>query len=151
VEGLSDLLEDDAALDLDLGLGHRRREHDVREDVEGERDVGAEHARIIGGHLAPRVGVDVAADILDLLGDLAGGAARGALEGHVLEEMGNAVLLDAFMAAAGGDPYPDGSRGEAGHRFGDDTDTVPQAMNGNGQVVYPCLMRPLSASALFST
>ena len=93
VVGLADLLQDDAALALQLlgvegGVGQ-----DVADDVGGQRRVLLQHLDVVGGLLARGVGVEVAADGFDLLGDLRGGAAFGALEGHVFEEVGDAVFL----------------------------------------------------------
>ena len=67
---LADLLQDHAALALQLlglegGVGQ-----DVADDVGGERGVLLQHLHVVGGLLARGVGVDVAADRLDLLGDL---------------------------------------------------------------------------------
>ena len=69
---LADLLQDHAALALQFlrlegGVGQ-----DVADDVGGERGVLLQHLDVVGGLLARGVGVDVAADRLDLLGDLRG-------------------------------------------------------------------------------
>ena len=100
----ADLLDDDVLFAVDLVGVEARMRQDVGEHVEPERDVGLEHARVIGRHLDPGAGIEVAADRLDFLGDLAGGAPRRALERHVLEKMRNAVLVGAFAAAAAGRP-----------------------------------------------
>ena len=69
VVGLADLLQDDGALALQfLGLEGRVLQ-DVGEDVERERHVLLQHLGVIGGAFARGVGVEVAADRLDLLGD----------------------------------------------------------------------------------
>jgi hypothetical protein len=52
----------------------------------------AEHAGVERGGLDAGRGVDLAADILDLRGDLKA-LRRRALEGHVFEQMGDAVLV----------------------------------------------------------
>ncbi len=100
------------------GIEARMRQ-DVGEHVEPERDVGLEHAGVIGGHLDAGAGIEVAADRLDLLGDLARGAARRALERHVLEEMRDAVLVRRFVAAAAPDPDAERSGLQMRHRIGD--------------------------------
>ena len=64
---------------------------DVGDDVDGERHVLLQHLGVVGGVLARGVGVELAADRLDLLGDGAGDAPLGALERHVLEEVRDAV------------------------------------------------------------
>ncbi len=70
VVGLADLLQDDAALALDLLGGEGAVGQDVADDVGPERQVLLQQLDVVGGLLARGVGVDVAADILDLLGDL---------------------------------------------------------------------------------
>ena len=55
--------------------------------IDGERNVGLQHARMEGGLLAAGIGVEIAADGFDLLGDVARAARFGALERHVLEHV----------------------------------------------------------------
>ena len=43
---------------------------DVGQDIDGQRHVVAQHAGVVGGGLDAGGGVDLAADILDLRGDL---------------------------------------------------------------------------------
>ena len=77
-------------------IKERLREEGYTSETIGEvlREVNssflAEDAGVVGGGLAARIGVEVAADILDLDRDVLGRAARGALERHVLEEVGDA-------------------------------------------------------------
>jgi hypothetical protein len=75
VVGLADFLQDDAALALQLLRLEGRMGQDVADDVGAERGVLLQHLDVVGGLLARGVGVDVAADRLDLLGD-GGGAER---------------------------------------------------------------------------
>ena len=86
-----------------------------------------EHPGVVGGHLLAGIGVDVAADVLDLLGDRLRAARRRALEGHVLEEMGDAVLLGALVPAAGGQEHPDRRRVQPRHRLDGDPEAVRAA------------------------
>jgi hypothetical protein len=76
VADLPDLLQDDLALLLQLALVEGRALEDVGDQVEAERQVGGQDAGVVGGVLAGGVGVERAADGLDLLGDGAGGAGR---------------------------------------------------------------------------
>ena len=99
-----DLLEDHVALAGKLGAVEARGEDDVAQDVESEAEILAQHARVIRGRVDAGRGVELAANRLDLLGDVLGAAPRGALEGHVLEEMGDAMLGQALAAAAGANP-----------------------------------------------
>ena len=77
---------------------------DVGQDVDRQRHVVAEHAGVEGGGLDAGRGVDFAADILDLGGDLEGAPRGRSLERHVLEQMRHAVLVVALVAGAGLDP-----------------------------------------------
>ena len=52
---------------------------------------------------------------------------RGALEGHVFEEMRDAVFLRALVAGAGLDPDAEGGRLQMRHGVGDDRDAVAEA------------------------
>src|SRR5690606_24684566 len=63
--------------------------------------------------------VELAADILDGLGDFEGGAALGALEGHMLEQVGNAVLGLALGARARLDPNAQRSAFQMRHVIGE--------------------------------
>ncbi len=126
---LADLLQDHPALALQLLGLEGRVGQDVADDVGGERRVLLQHLDVVGGLLARGVGVDMPAHRLDLLGDLGGAAPLGALEGHVFEEMRDAVLLRQLVARAGGDVgaerdglhpvHPLGHHGQAGGEAGD--------------------------------
>ena len=105
VDRLGDLLHHHFLLARQLIGVERRVLQDVGQDVEGQRHVLLQHLGVIGGMVARGVGVDIAADRLDLLGDLARAAPRRALEGHVLEHVRHAVDVGRLVARAGIDPY----------------------------------------------
>jgi hypothetical protein len=119
IERGADLLHDHVLLAGELGGIEDRVAQDVAEDVDGERDVVLEDAGIVGGRLDRGCGVDLAADRLDLLGDVDGRPPLGALEGHVFEKMRKPVLVLALRARAG--PHPDSESGtlEMVHGMGD--------------------------------
>ncbi len=95
---LADLLQDDAALALQfLRLESGVAEY-VADDVGSQSGVFLEDLDVIGGLLTGRIGIDMAADRLDLLGDLRGRPAFGALEGHMFQEMRDTVLDRLLMA-----------------------------------------------------
>ena len=81
--------------------------------------LGVEADQFLGGE-----GVQVAADGIDRPRDVLGRAVRGALEHHVLDEMGDAVLLRGLAARPGADPDPDGHGAHVRHGFGDDPHAV---------------------------
>ncbi len=93
----------------------------------GERGILLQHLHVVGGVLARGVGVEVAADRLDLAAMCGGVAALGALEGHMLEEVGDAVLGLRLVAGAGGDIGAERDGLHRGHAFGDDRQAVGQA------------------------
>ena len=66
----ADFLDDHLLLAIELGLLEQRVLEDVGEDVGGERHVFLEHAGEIAGVLDGGRGVEIAADVLDGLGDL---------------------------------------------------------------------------------
>jgi hypothetical protein len=139
--GGADLLHDHVLLALQLLRIERRIGQDVGENVERERHVGREHARVIGRALDTGRGVEVAADGLDLLGDLAGGSPRGALEGHMLQEMGDAMLVGALIAAA--TAGPDAERGglQMRHGIGHNRETRRKTRDFNAHAAAPCAAR----------
>jgi hypothetical protein len=102
--GRGDLLQDHVALAGKLGMVEARGKNDVAQDIQREAEILAQHPRVIGGRVDAGGGVELAADRLDLLGDGLRAAPVGALEGHMLEKMRDAVLRRALAAAAGADP-----------------------------------------------
>src|SRR5258707_15657069 len=70
------------------------------------------------------VGVEVAADSVDLAGELLRGAGGGALEDHVLDEVGDAVEVERLVAGAGGQPDAHADGADVGDRFGEDEQAV---------------------------
>ena len=107
VVGLADLLQDHGALTFELARLEGRVLQYVGEDVEREADILLQHLGVVRGAFARGIGVEVAADRLDLLGDGERAAPLGALERHVLEEMRDAVDLRRLVPRADIDPEPE--------------------------------------------
>jgi hypothetical protein len=79
----------------------------------------------------------VTPDRFDLLGDRAGAAPFGALEGHVLEKMRGAVDRRRFVAGADIDPDPERHRIDGLDPIGGDPQPVRQARNPGGHAMAP--------------
>ena len=147
----ADLLDDDVLLArqfhaVESGLGQNVGQH-----VERERHVVLEHARIVSGALGAGRGVEIAADRLDLLGDLTGRAPPRALERHMLEEMRNAVLVMKLVAAAGSDPYAERCRLQMRHGIGHHADAGFQGRHFNTHAAAPSWAARLVARTKRST
>ena len=119
-----DLLEDDVALGLEIALAQQRTADEVGEDLDRERQVRVEHVGLIAGVVAAGEGVEAAAPDLELQRELLGGAALGALEHHVLEQMGDAHLLAALVGAGRAHLEAGGRRADARQLLGEDDEPV---------------------------
>ena len=120
VEVHVDLLDDHALLALELLLVEARVQEHVGEDVDRDRRRPRGALDVVGGQLLAREGVELAADAVDLAGDVArGGAPLGALEEHVLGEVRDARRLGPLEAGAGGDADDDGHARRVAHGRGE--------------------------------
>ena len=100
--------------------------HDVGEQVDGERQVLVEHLDVVAGVFLRGERVELAADRVDRLRDVFGGAGVGALEEHVLDEVGDAAARVGLVARPARQPDADRHRPDVRHRLGDETETVVQ-------------------------
>ena len=121
-----DLFQNHALFLLDVLFAEQRVQHQVRQDVEGQREVLVQHLGVEAHQFLGGEGVQVAADGIHRARDVFGRAVRGALEQHVLDEVRDAVLLGRLAARAGADPHPHRDRAHVRHGFGDHADAVGQ-------------------------
>ena len=113
VLGARDLLDDDAALAVELLGVDLRAAHEVGQQVDRPRDDLGPAGEVEGDDVVRRVGVEHGAHVLRRLVDLAVVVVElAALEHEVLEEVGHPVLLGALGAGAGleGDEGGHGAR-----------------------------------------
>ena len=104
VEVAADLLDDDVALAVDLGVVEGGPADQLTEDVDRASRLAARDARPVDGRFAVRRRVERAADALDRLAQRAGRRIRrGPLEGQVLEEVGDADLSVDLGSRSGQD------------------------------------------------
>ncbi len=121
-----DFLEDDVPFLLHLLRVQDRAGDHVRDDVDRHGKVRVQHPGEVAGAFLRGGGVGFPADLVEGRGDFQRGAALGALEQQVLQEVGGAVLAGSLVAGADADPETDGGRALAGHRLGQHTDTAGQ-------------------------
>ena len=92
----ADLLNDDILLTLEFVGVERALGENVADHVHRQTGVDPENAGEIAGPLNARLRVEVAANVLDRLGDVAGASPSRALERHVLDEMREPMLMGAL-------------------------------------------------------
>ena len=126
VVGLPDLLQNDGPFAFEFGRIEGRVQQDIRENVECERQILLQDLRVIRRAFARGIGIEVAPDGLDLLGDRAGAAPLGALERHVFEKMRDAVDFRRLVPCADIDPQPERDRVHGIDAIGDDAQPVRQ-------------------------
>ncbi len=113
-----DLLQDHLALGIEVRrLDHRVLKH-VAEEVHRHGHVAVEDARVERRVLLGRVRVQVAADRIEGLGDVAGRARPRPLEEQVLKEVGCAGQPRLLVARAGVDPDAEGRGSDPRHMLG---------------------------------
>ncbi len=119
-----DFFKDDAALAVDVVMGKDGVEDDVGKDVDGGGDVLVEDLDVEADGFLAGESVDVAADGVDFASDVLGGAVFGALEDHVLDEVGDAIDFGQLVAGAGIDPDAHGDGADVVHALGEDGEAV---------------------------
>ena len=115
-----DLFEDHLLLAADLFLDERGMHDDVRQQIDGERQVLVEHLDVVAGVLLRGERVELSADRVDRLRDVLGGARVGAFEEHVLDEMGDAAERIGLVTRPARQPHADRHRPNLRHRLGDE-------------------------------
>ena len=119
-----DFFEDDLLFVFYVAGSKARMQAEITDDVESDRkifveDFGVEADLFFGGE-----SVEHAADGIHFASDIFGGAAFGAFEDHVLDEMSDAVFLRNFAAGAVANPDADGDGADVRHRLGNDDEAV---------------------------
>jgi hypothetical protein len=105
-----DFLQDDLAFLLQLRRIEPGAEEDVRQEINGLRQVFVEHFDVVRGRLLGGESVHLAAERIHLDGDVLGGPLLRSFEEQMLDKMRNAPQLLRFVAGAHLDPYADGYR-----------------------------------------
>src|SRR5260370_9514609 len=103
-----------------------RPKHKVGDNVKRDGQVLVKNFGVEADLLLGSEGVEHAADGIHFARDGFGGAALGALEDHVLHEMGETVFLGDFAAGTVADPDAHGDGAHVGHGLGDHHEAVGQ-------------------------
>ena len=99
----------------------RRVLEHVGQVVDRHLEVPVEHPRVVARVLLGGERVEVAADRVELLGDVAGRTLVGSLEQQVLEEVAVPADRGALVTRAGEHPDAERDGADAGHPLGHDT------------------------------
>ena len=114
----ADLLHDDLFFAFQFSFVELGGSQDIGEDIDGERHVIAQNARIIGRGLDAGGGIDFAANIFDIRCYLPGSTVFSSLECHMLKKMSNAMPVGSFVSRTGLDPNSKRHAFHVGHRIG---------------------------------
>ncbi len=133
VEGLGDLLGDDVFLALDLGRVQRRTEHQVSDDLHGQRQGAVQGPNLETGALIAGRGIDRAPLGLDPFDDLARRHVTGPLEHQVFKQVGPARLGLGLPSRPAPHCHRQGQGPQSRHRVTDQPDTVGQGVQRCGQ------------------
>src|SRR6476646_3702203 len=102
--------------------------HEIGDDVKSDGQMLVEHFGVITNLLFRSESVEHAADRNQFAGNSFRGAALGAFENHVLDEMREAVFFRDLAAGAVANPNADGDGTDVGHGLGDDHEAISENM-----------------------
>ena len=114
----ADFLQDDAPLRLHIFFRKFGVEEHTAQNVCRLPQVGVQGTAVEAGTLLGGEGVHLPADGVHPLGHLPCGVGAGALEEHMLDEVGGAVLAGLFLPGAGAHPDAQGGTADGGNVFG---------------------------------
>ncbi len=121
---LPNLLEDDALFAADIGREEARVEEHIAEEVDGEGHVLGKHPGVVAGRFLIGEGVQLPADGIQRLCDIARRARSSPLEQHVLQSVADAGPLWRFMHRPDAHPDPNRSREDVRNLLGQNADPV---------------------------
>jgi hypothetical protein len=116
--------ENDVAFLLQLAVVEHGGGDHVRDDVDGHRQIGIEHAGVVAGVFLRRRGIGFPADLVKSRRDVKRRAPLRSLEQQVLQEVRRTVLALRLVPGANADPEADGCRTLPGHRFRQHSDAA---------------------------
>jgi len=119
-----DFFEDDLAFFFDVFGIELGAKDEIGEDVERDGEMGVENLGVEADLFLGGESVEHAADGIHFAGDVFGGAALGAFENHVLEEMGGAVFGGGFAAGTVANPDSNGDGADVLHSLSDNDEAV---------------------------
>ena len=96
-----DFISDDVDLAIYLALRVNTMEYNIGQEVDRAGKVVTQDSGIVDSLLLRSIGVQVAADPLEAIGDVAGPPTACALEGQVLAKMSHTAVRRVFVTRAG--------------------------------------------------
>ena len=125
-----DFLQNDGFFTVEFVGRERRMKQNIRQNIDGKGQILFQHFDIKGCRFPRRAGIEIAADVFDFLGDLAGGAGGRAFEHHVFKQVRNAVDFGGFIHRPDPDPRAQSHGVEFVHFVGYDSQGIRQTGNG---------------------
>ncbi|GAB4673405.1 hypothetical protein MOKP104_09910 [Mycobacterium avium subsp. hominissuis] len=129
-----DLFQHHVALEFDVLGGAAAVEHHVRDQVDGQFQVGVQHVRVVAGVFLGGERVQFSPDGVHRLRDVHRGAGGRGLEQQVLEEVRGAGHGGTLVAGADADPHPDRGGPHRGQVLGDHPQAAGQRAAPQGGV-----------------
>jgi len=136
-----DLLEDHILFPFELFQVECAIGEKVANDVEREIGVAPENSSEVARSLDSGLSIEVAANVLDRLGDLASASTAGALERHVFDEMREPMLARALVSGSRGDEDANRRRLHVRRRLGHDGKSRGKARNLNAHAAARAVWR----------
>jgi hypothetical protein len=121
------LFKDYALFFFDVVFFEERVADQIGHHVEGLGQMLIEDFYVVANQFLGGEGIETASDGVNRAGDLFGGSILGALEHHVLNEVGDAEFMRLLLAGSGADPNTYGDAPNVPHTFGDHTDPIGQS------------------------
>ncbi|GAC1636032.1 MAG: hypothetical protein NVS9B14_14090 [Candidatus Acidiferrum sp.] len=108
-----------------------RAEAKIADDVKGDGQIFVENFGVETNLFFRRECIEHAANGIHFAGDVLGGAAFGAFEDHVLDEMSDAIFGRDFAAGTVANPDADRDGTDMGHGFRNDNQAVGKNVSLN--------------------
>src|SRR5580658_10286898 len=131
-----DFFENHATLFRNITGVERRVQYEIAQNVHGQRKMLVENFDVEADAFLRGESIHVAADRIDLTGDVFSGAGLGPLEHHVLYEVRDAIEFGILIAGTGLKPDADRDRADMRHLLGNDGKAIRQDLTTNAAGLF---------------